>query len=162
MPNRIVVSLILSLLLVTSLLLVACGSPSNLDKKSGATSFTAAQLVPLGNYSIRLSREDNPELPSYSDLLGKWKLKLIDGNSFSASLDGKVVVEGQYYTILEKIFFSDQSGIYACLEPQDQDLSGYNWNFNFNEEALSLQANNDNCNWRRAVLTSFPLTREEL
>ncbi len=161
MQKRMLISLVLSLLFVTSLFMAACGSPSSLENKLDSASLPTPRLMlPLGTYTTRLSREDNPELPSYSDKLGQWELKLINGTIFSASLDGNVVVEGQFYTTSDKIFFTDQRGIYACLEPWNQESRGYSWDFN--EQTLSLRANNDTCDWHRLVLTSIPLIWEDI
>lgn len=150
-------------LVVSSLLLAACGQFSSSDQPNLTTTSQDNGQLSFGNYTTNLSYQDlNQTLPAYNQIVGKWNLKLEEKGDFSATLDDQSPIKGVYTVTGHQIAFSGGIWSAQCHINNSGDMYRrvsetpgiYNWEFD--GSALTLKVASDDCAARSSVLSAHP------
>ena len=133
-------------------------SPEQADDRVQSTTLP----FPPGTYVASIKAEDYFEIPNYSAnsfeayLVGDWEITFDEEHHYSTTKNGDfLAAEGNCTMTEDEIVFTDKSGAWACLSP-DEENGIYKWAFD--GQTLTLTAVEDQCPGRTYAFTSRPFS----
>lgn len=126
--------------------------------KPHQTSSQAANIPSLaGNYTVRVVAKDIPALlrfeePSVNKYRGDWFISLDDQGTYTASLNDRVLLQGQFEVAADQITFTSGEGTPLCAD-DPQEMTGTYTGYPV-EQGFGLISLSDNCYPRSLVLST--------
>jgi hypothetical protein len=161
---------LISVLLVLTVLVTACGSTTAANPTPSTTPTTAAKIPSptntsvvisspiVGTYSLTISLKDVTSKPELGPHVGKWTLTLNnDGSDRLRHTDPITdalieVVYGTYQLSPGQVSFTDDT----CVQLYGPDAATGTYNWTLQGKTLILRTKVEKCSIRQLVLTSHP------